>query len=69
MGRRRPVRSSGRTSIRRPVVVRRGDAVTLYARSAGLRVRTTVRAREDGGVGDLITVESLDDRASRSMPA
>lgn len=49
-------------NIRRPVVVRRGDAVTLYARSAGLRVRTTVRAREDGGAGDLIAVESLTDR-------
>jgi hypothetical protein len=36
----------------------------LYARSAGLRVRTTVRSREDGGVGDLIAVESLTDRAA-----
>jgi flagella basal body P-ring formation protein FlgA len=45
--------------IRRPVIVRRGQPVTLYARSEGLRVRTTVRAREDGAVGDLITVESL----------
>lgn len=52
----------GRTSIRRPVVVRRGEAVTLYARSAGLRVRTTVRSREDGGVGDLIAVESFGSR-------
>lgn len=52
----------GRTSIRRPVVVRRGEAVTLYARSAGLRVRTTVRSREDGGVGDLIAVESFTSR-------
>lgn len=52
----------GRTSVRRPVVVRRGDAVTLYARSAGLRVRTTVRAREDGALGGLIAVESLTNR-------
>jgi len=51
-----------RNSVRRPIVVRRGDAVTLYARSAGLRVRTTVRAREDGGLGDLIAVESLTNR-------
>lgn len=49
-------------SIRRPQLVRRGDAVTLYARHAGLSVRTTVRAREDGGQGDLITVESLTSR-------
>ncbi len=52
----------GRSSLRRPLVVRRGDAVTLYARSAGLRVRTTVRAREDGGLGDLIAVESFSSR-------
>ncbi|MGC3967092.1 MAG: flagellar basal body P-ring formation chaperone FlgA [Pirellulales bacterium] len=52
-----------RTGVQRPQVVRRGDAVTLYARTAGIRVRTTVRARESGGIGDLITVESLTDRA------
>lgn len=52
-----------RTGVQRPQVVRRGDAVTLYARTAGVRVRTTVRAREAGGLGDLITVESLTDRS------
>lgn len=52
----------GRNHVRPPVVVRRGDAVTLYARSAGLRVRTTVRAREDGALGGLIAVESLTNR-------
>lgn len=52
----------GQKGVRRPQVVRKGDAVTLYARSAGLRVRTTVRSRDDGGVGDLITVESLGKR-------
>lgn len=51
-----------RTGVQRPQVVRRGDAVTLYARTSGIRVRTTVRAREAGGLGDLITVESLTDR-------
>lgn len=51
-----------RNGVQRPQVVRRGDAVTLYARTSGIRVRTTVRAREAGGVGDLITVESLTDR-------
>lgn len=52
----------GLKGIRRPQVIRKGDAVTLYARSAGLRVRTTVRAREDGSMGDLITVEALGSR-------
>jgi flagella basal body P-ring formation protein FlgA len=49
-------------SVRRPIVVRRGQPITVYARSAGLRVRTTAKAREDGGLGDLITVEPLQSR-------
>jgi flagella basal body P-ring formation protein FlgA len=52
----------GQKAVRHPQVVRKGDAVTLYARSAGLRVRTTVRARDAGSVGDLITVEALGSR-------
>lgn len=48
-----------RADVRSPVLVRRGDAVTVFARSAGIQVRTTARAQEDGGRGDLITVESM----------
>lgn len=48
--------------VQRPLLVRRGEIVTVYARSAGIRVRTTARAREDGSQGDLITVESVQDR-------
>lgn len=51
-----------RNALRSPVMVRRGDVVTVYARSAGIRVRTLARARDEGGVGDLIAVESLQDR-------
>jgi flagella basal body P-ring formation protein FlgA len=50
--------------VQRPLLVRRGEIVTVYARSAGIRVRTTARAREDGSQGDLITVESVQDRKS-----
>lgn len=49
-------------SLQMPILVRRGEAVTIYARAAGLRVRTTVRAREDGGLGDLVAVESMETR-------
>jgi flagella basal body P-ring formation protein FlgA len=45
--------------VRAPLLVRRGDAVTVFARSAGVQVRTTARAQEDGSRGDLITVESM----------
>ena len=48
-----------RTDVRSPLLVRRGDAVTVYARSAGVQVRTTARAQEEGSRGDLITVESM----------
>lgn len=51
-----------RASIRRPLVVRRGEVVTVYARAAGLSVRTTARARDDGSAGDVVAVESLQTR-------
>jgi len=50
--------------VRAPVIVRRGEVVTVYARSSGIRVRTLARARDDGSQDDLITVESLDTRKS-----
>lgn len=45
--------------LRSPLLVRRGDAVDVFARSAGIQVRTIARAQEDGGKGDLIVVESM----------
>jgi len=51
-----------RGDVRAPVVVRRGDVVTVYARSPGIRIKTLARARDDGGVGDLVGLESLYDR-------
>lgn len=50
--------------LRTPILVRRGEVVTVYARSGGVRVRVTARAKEDGSLGDLITVESLSNRKS-----
>lgn len=48
-----------RSALRSPVLVRRGEIVSVVARSAGLKVRTTARAREDGSQGDLVAVESV----------
>jgi len=50
------------SQLRAPIVVRRNDVITVTARSAGVRVRTTARARQDGGLDDLIAVESLQNR-------
>lgn len=46
--------------VRSPLLVRRGEVVTVYARAAGIRVRTTARALSDGSEGDLIAVETLE---------
>jgi flagella basal body P-ring formation protein FlgA len=48
--------------LRTPLMVHRGEIVTVYARSGGVSVRTTARVREDGGMGDLVSVESLTER-------
>jgi flagella basal body P-ring formation protein FlgA len=47
-------------TLRKPLLVTRGQAVTVVARSAGVRATTTARALEDGAQGDLITLESLE---------
>ncbi len=47
------------TMVRSPLLVRRGDVVTVCARASGICVRTTARARDAGSLGDLIAVESL----------
>jgi flagella basal body P-ring formation protein FlgA len=49
-----------------PLLVRRGEMVTVYSRAAGIRIRLTARAREDGSLGDLVNVESLLDRKTYS---
>lgn len=49
-------------AIQSPLYVRRGEIVTVYAHAAGIRIRTQGRARDDGGNGTLVAVESLDTR-------
>jgi flagella basal body P-ring formation protein FlgA len=53
--------------LRSPILVRRGDAVHVYARSAGIQVRVEARAQEDGSRGDLIAVESINANRERFM--
>jgi flagella basal body P-ring formation protein FlgA len=47
-------------TVRKPTLVKRGEAVTVVAQGGGIRVRTTARAAQEGGHGDLVQVESLD---------
>jgi flagella basal body P-ring formation protein FlgA len=61
----RPIQSGqvlSRQMVRQPIVVRRGDSVTVFARAAGIQVRTIGQARENGGRGDLVVVETIEDR-------
>lgn len=53
--------------LRAAVLVRRGEVISVYARSPALRIRTTARAQDDGALGDTITVESLLNRARFSV--
>jgi len=46
-----------RRALRRPVLIRRGDPVDVYARSAGIVVKTTARARDNGSLGDAVLME------------
>jgi flagella basal body P-ring formation protein FlgA len=55
----RPIDAS---NVRQPVLVRRGEVVTVYVRSPGVQVRTAARAKDMGSQGELISVESLDNR-------
>jgi len=43
-----------------PVVVKRGDLITVVSQTSGIRVRTSARALQDGSTGELIQVESLE---------
>jgi flagella basal body P-ring formation protein FlgA len=49
-------------TVRPQLLVKRNEIVTVYSRTAGIQVRVTARAREDGAQGDLITIESLAQR-------
>ena len=48
--------------LRSPTLVRRGEVVDVLSLSPGIRVRTKARARQEGGAGDVVEVESLFDR-------
>lgn len=50
-------------SVRETLMVQRGQVVTVYSRCGGVQIRTTGRAKENGGHGDLIPVESIGERA------
>ena len=49
-----------RKLVREPFLVRRGELIAAIANGGGIRVRTEVRAREDGAHGSIFQVETTD---------
>jgi flagellar basal body P-ring formation protein FlgA len=48
--------------VQAPVVVKRGDVITVSSQSGGIRVRTSGRATRDASIGELVQVEALGSR-------
>lgn len=48
--------------VQSPVLVKRGDIITVTSQTGGIRVRTSARALKDGAHGELVQVESLGSR-------
>lgn len=46
--------------VREPVLVRKGDIVTVNSISTGIRIQIQAKAIEDGSMGQLITLEKLE---------
>jgi len=46
-------------SLREPILVRRGEFVTVIAISGGIRIETQGKARQDGSLNQLIAVETM----------
>lgn len=51
-------------TVRRPVVVQKNQIVKVYSLAEGIQVETKARSKEDGALGDLISVETIADRKS-----
>lgn len=48
--------------VQSPILVKRGEVITVSSQSGGIRVRTSAKALHDGAHGDLVQVESLGSR-------
>jgi flagella basal body P-ring formation protein FlgA len=46
--------------VRSPLLVRRGDRVSIRVRAAGVTIRTFAVAQQDGSAGELVAVQNAD---------
>lgn len=49
-----------KNQVRAPLQVKRGETVSIFASTGGISVKTFAIARQDGALGDLIQVQTLD---------
>ncbi|GGB37371.1 flagellar basal body P-ring biosynthesis protein FlgA [Roseibium aquae] len=67
---RNPLRANtplSRTDFAKPILIERGENVTITYEIAGMKLTTRGRAMDDGAVGDLIDIKNLESR--RFVPA
>jgi flagella basal body P-ring formation protein FlgA len=50
-------------AVQSPILVKRGDLITVTSQSSGIRVQITAKALQDRSQGELVQVESLDTKA------
>ena len=50
------------SQLRAPILVRRGERVSVRARTGGVTVRTYAMAQQDGSLGELVMVTPTDSR-------
>ena len=48
--------------VQNPILVRKGDVVTVYAKASGIAVKDTAKALDNGSLGDLVTLQRLKSR-------
>ena len=48
--------------VQAPILIKRGEEISVVSQSGGIRVRTTARARQDGARGQLVQVESMESK-------
>jgi flagella basal body P-ring formation protein FlgA len=44
------------------LLIKKGDEIAVFARGGGIQVRTVARAKQDGARGELIGVETLEEK-------
>jgi len=50
------------TALRRPLVVRRGEMITVYSVAAGVQVKASAKALADAALGDVLLLQATESK-------